>query len=117
VTEQRKNPRVRSAGEKPRKFNGEVGRGSWIRTNDLQYPKLPRYQAALYPETSGMALSIHVQDAGSKASGSLQDHPDNPSACALRGAVRAGPAILLCDIRCDDIGRQCDDRPGDPVSG
>src|ERR1700692_658821 len=25
------------------------GRGSWIRTNDLQYPKLPRYQAALYP--------------------------------------------------------------------
>lgn len=29
---------------------GFVGRGSWIRTNDLQYPKLPRYQAALYPE-------------------------------------------------------------------
>jgi hypothetical protein len=28
-----------------------IGRGSWIRTNDLQYPKLPRYQAALYPET------------------------------------------------------------------
>src|SRR6478752_9233358 len=27
-----------------------AGRGSWIRTNDLQYPKLPRYQAALYPE-------------------------------------------------------------------
>ena len=26
-----------------------IGRGSWIRTNDLQYPKLPRYQAALYP--------------------------------------------------------------------
>jgi hypothetical protein len=29
-----------------------IGRGSWIRTNDLQYPKLPRYQAALYPEYS-----------------------------------------------------------------
>ena len=29
---------------------GFIGRGSWIRTNDLQYPKLPRYQAALYPE-------------------------------------------------------------------
>lgn len=29
----------------------KIGRGSWIRTNDLQYPKLPRYQAALYPET------------------------------------------------------------------
>src|ERR1700726_4357182 len=27
-----------------------VGRGSWIRTSDLQYPKLPRYQAALYPD-------------------------------------------------------------------
>jgi hypothetical protein len=27
-----------------------IGRGSWIRTNDLQYPKLPRYQAALYPD-------------------------------------------------------------------
>ena len=30
-----------------------VGRGSWIRTNDLQYPKLPRYQAALYPDPVG----------------------------------------------------------------
>ena len=29
------------------------GRGSWIRTNDLQYPKLPRYQAALYPDHLG----------------------------------------------------------------
>lgn len=29
------------------------GRGSWIRTNDLQYPKLPRYQAALYPDLFG----------------------------------------------------------------
>jgi hypothetical protein len=29
------------------------GRGSWIRTNDLQYPKLPRYQAALYPDYPG----------------------------------------------------------------
>ena len=30
-----------------------LGRGSWIRTNDLQYPKLPRYQAALYPDDLG----------------------------------------------------------------
>jgi hypothetical protein len=28
---------------------GFCGRGSRIRTCDLQYPKLPRYQAALYP--------------------------------------------------------------------
>jgi hypothetical protein len=34
---------------------GFFGRGSWIRTNDLQYPKLPRYQAALYPELFGGA--------------------------------------------------------------
>src|SRR6266436_6270238 len=26
---------------------------SWLRTNDLQYPKLPRYQAALYPDVPG----------------------------------------------------------------
>ena len=32
---------------------GSIGRGSWIRTNDLQYPKLPRYQAALYPDYLG----------------------------------------------------------------
>ena len=31
-------------------INALFGRGSWIRTNDLQYPKLPRYQAALYPD-------------------------------------------------------------------
>src|SRR5215475_5581652 len=40
---------VRTAGQKLRNFKGVFGRGSWIRTNDLQYPKLPRYQAALYP--------------------------------------------------------------------
>jgi hypothetical protein len=38
------------AREKLRRFNEVLGRGSWIRTNDLQYPKLPRYQAALYPD-------------------------------------------------------------------
>jgi hypothetical protein len=27
-----------------------IGRGTRIRTLDLQYPKLPRYQAALYPD-------------------------------------------------------------------
>ena len=31
-----------------------IGRGSWIRTNDLQYPKLPRYQAALYPDAASI---------------------------------------------------------------
>jgi hypothetical protein len=36
------------------------GRGSWIRTNDLQYPKLPRYQAALYPDYRQETTSIHA---------------------------------------------------------
>ena len=52
---QRKNRLSESrqiAREKLKRFNGVFGRGSWIRTNDLQYPKLPRYQAALYPDWS-----------------------------------------------------------------
>jgi hypothetical protein len=43
------------------------GRGSWIRTNDLQYPKLPRYQAALYPDCPRETTSIHAKSAASKA--------------------------------------------------
>jgi hypothetical protein len=50
------------------KRSGKIGRGSWIRTNDLQYPKLPRYQAALYPDWLGnefdTRLSRGQQDAG-----------------------------------------------------
>src|ERR1700687_3412608 len=45
------------------------GRGSWIRTNDLQYPKLPRYQAALYPDYLGNDLDTrlrHCQQGGSR---------------------------------------------------
>src|SRR6266571_205290 len=37
-----------------------IGRGSWIRTNDLQYPKLPRYQAALYPEYLGSDVDTRL---------------------------------------------------------
>src|SRR6202163_78696 len=48
---------LRLLGRLPVEFIGQViefiGRGSWIRTNDLQYPKLPRYQAALYPDYLG----------------------------------------------------------------
>jgi hypothetical protein len=39
------------------------GRGSWIRTNDLQYPKLPRYQAALYPDISERPRGYTLQPA------------------------------------------------------
>src|SRR3954454_4268870 len=38
-----------------------IGRGSWIRTNDLQYPKLPRYQAALYPEYLGKDVDTRLK--------------------------------------------------------
>jgi hypothetical protein len=38
-----------------------VGRGSWIRTNDLQYPKLPRYQAALYPDHLGNVVDTRLK--------------------------------------------------------
>jgi hypothetical protein len=35
-----------------------VGRGSRIRTGDLQYPKLPRYQTALYPAGSRNRIAV-----------------------------------------------------------
>jgi hypothetical protein len=38
-----------------------LGRGSWIRTNDLQYPKLPRYQAALYPDYLGNHVDTRLK--------------------------------------------------------
>ena len=42
-------------------FKGVCGRGSWIRTNDLQYPKLPRYQAALYPDCLGNLVDTRLK--------------------------------------------------------
>jgi hypothetical protein len=42
-------------------INGLLGRGSWIRTNDLQYPKLPRYQAALYPDYLGNDVDTRLK--------------------------------------------------------
>ena len=40
------------------------GRGSWIRTNDLKYPKLPRYQAALYPARAKALARAATADKG-----------------------------------------------------
>src|SRR6267154_5545986 len=63
ITEQ--EPRVRltseSRGKDLRGFNGVFGRGSWIRTNDLQYPKLTRYQAALYPDYLGNDVDTRLK--------------------------------------------------------
>ena len=58
-----------SQREKVKGIKGIFGRGSWIRTNDLQYPKLPRYQAALYPDLCWEWTSIHAQRPASKALG------------------------------------------------
>ena len=58
IAEQGKNQdseSLRIAEKNGRRFNKITGRGSWIRTNDLQYPKLPRYQAALYPDIHRIA--------------------------------------------------------------
>jgi hypothetical protein len=73
--EQRKN-RVsgsrQNRREKVKGIKGIFGRGSWIRTNDLQYPKLPRYQAALYPDLCWEWTSIHAHSPASKAQGGLR---------------------------------------------
>jgi hypothetical protein len=46
-----------------------IGRGSWIRTNDLQYPKLPRYQAALYPDYLGSLRRYTLETPPARHSG------------------------------------------------
>jgi hypothetical protein len=53
-------PRLRNAREKGKGFKGVFGRGTRIRTLDLQYPKLPRYQAALYPEYLGNEVDTRL---------------------------------------------------------
>jgi hypothetical protein len=48
--------RVRTEQKVPSYFNCLAGRGSRIRTCDLEYPKLPRYQTALYPARTSTYL-------------------------------------------------------------
>ncbi|MEA2867044.1 MAG: hypothetical protein QOE39_1759, partial [Bradyrhizobium sp.] len=50
------------------------GRGSWIRTNDLQYPKLPRYQAALYPDYLGSDVDTRLKQDQQGCCDRLNDH-------------------------------------------
>jgi hypothetical protein len=53
-----------------------TGRGSWIRTNDLQYPKLPRYQAALYPDHLGSDVDTRLrprQQGGTPSSSAIKE--------------------------------------------
>jgi hypothetical protein len=86
---------VRIAREKGKGINGVFGRGSWIRTNDLQYPKLPRYQAALYPDNLG-TTSIHAKGSTSKALRPLHQRLNSGWATRSPGAIPyfcAVPAI------------------------
>ena len=92
---------------------GFVGRGSWIRTNDLQYPKLPRYQAALYPEYPWETTSIHACAATSKPPAGVSSAVKE----RMRHAVSWRDPVLFCRAcnhleyplrrpsRGDDLGR------------
>jgi hypothetical protein len=64
-----------SNGQYPtEQHHGLVGRGSWIRTNDLQYPKLPRYQAALYPDQLGNDLDTRLRQGQQEGARRLNGH-------------------------------------------
>src|SRR5258706_11730556 len=71
-------------------INKILGRGSWIRTNDLQYPKLPRYQAALYPDCLGNDVDTRLkrcQQGGATASMAVKQRmPD---------AIAGGDPVFL----------------------
>src|SRR5882672_12048118 len=91
-----------------------LGRGSWIRTNDLQYPKLPRYQAALYPDLLGSDVDTtpEPQPTRRKASPSAAVEQRMGHPVAGRDPVflrRAGNHLqhaLGEPARRDDFGRQ-----------
>jgi hypothetical protein len=75
---------------------GSLGRGSRIRTCDLKYPKLPRYQAALYPvrrETGPLsdAVSLPRWRAAHKRPSSRSTSEKLDEARRLRRQCRAYP--------------------------
>src|SRR6185437_16194240 len=70
---------------------GRFGRGSWIRTNDLQYPKLPRYQAALYPDHWDRDVDTRSQRRQQGAA----EPSGRASAHGLAGPDRLGLTMLL----------------------
>ena len=84
---------------------GLLGRGSRIRTGDLQYPKLPRYQAALYPDDEP-AAGIHSSSFASKPwqAGAWRDDQRRNIGCATRSpgarpSLRDVPAITSSTAR------------------
>src|ERR1700722_18817842 len=90
-----------------------IGRGSWIRTNDLQYPKLPRYQAALYPDYLGNKVDTRLRLGQQGAAAiSMTIEQRVPDAVAgrdpvfLRGARDHFQHALGQPHRRDDPGRE-----------
>jgi hypothetical protein len=63
-----------AAGKPVKCMTDFIGRGSWIRTNDLQYPKLPRYQAALYPDRLGNDVDTRLNRGQQGANPSVSGH-------------------------------------------
>jgi hypothetical protein len=62
-------------------LQGFFGRGSWIRTNDLQYPKLPRYQAALYPVLTMVDTRLRRPQQGMAAQPAWSTEPPSSGWC------------------------------------
>ena len=72
-----------------RDFKGVFGRGTRIRTADLQYPKLPRYQAALYPDPAHGRYTLKASTAS---------HRSGAHRIAAKRPGAAGNCLAPCDI-------------------
>src|SRR5215467_5175247 len=70
------------------RISGLAGRGSRIRTCDLEYPKLPRYQTALYPAKVHGRDTMGMPTIGCRAS--IHASPDSGNAWWCRPASPAG---------------------------
>jgi hypothetical protein len=89
-----------------------AGRGTRIRTLDLQYPKLPRYQAALYPDELERDVDTRLSPGQQGAETGLMPVEERmPDAVAgrnaifLRGARDHFQHTLRQPPRRDDFGR------------
>ena len=71
-----------------------VGRGSWIRTNDLQYPKLPRYQAALYPDCLEYGCRYTLGPAAARRAKGADERADTLLARKFIAKIGKSPASL-----------------------
>lgn len=82
------------------------GRGSWIRTNDLQYPKLPRYQAALYPDLLGRPRHYTVAASAARPP-ERSDLKADPTKTAPEGSPEAAEWVYFAPLSATTV-------PGSP---